>query len=306
MFTEEEYISIARLISQNDWDEVNKIEDGQYCITQFSSSLFLSDYKCYKVKCGDKIVVAKITNESELLVLEYLSRDGLPVPIPFFSLVNKSNNQNILLFEEFINGSELGSDSPKEAWINTAVQLAKMHLKYWEINCDLRMFNNGNRSFYEKLCRILDNQYYIQKWPNLINKIRVRFQNAPKTIVHGDAFPTNFLIQDKRVSFLDFGNFCYMPYMIDVARLTCLPSLQENSLLCPFKEEVLEAYYQEIRSQFKLSKEDFMKDVKAAEFIELACIYTPPIFQNGRSFIDRSNTNIFCADQLEKIANDLN
>ena len=38
-------------------------------------------------------------------------------------------------------GNELSSDSSKEAWQETSNQLAKLHLKYWGADMNIRIFN---------------------------------------------------------------------------------------------------------------------------------------------------------------------
>ncbi|MBB2951206.1 phosphotransferase [Sphingobacterium sp. JUb56] len=304
MFTEEECNSIANLVSQNDWKKVNKFENDKYCITQFSSSLHNSDYHCYKVESGDKVVVVKITSESEFLILELLKKDGLPVPTPFKFLNFNENNKEGYLFEEYIDGSQLGLNSSKEAWLNTAVQLAEMHLKYWEFNSVSSMFDNGNSLYMSKIDIILSNSYVEQKWPNLIEKILEKLHQTPRTIIHGDAFPSNFLVQNDKIVLIDFGNCTILPYVVDIARLTYLP-YDVNSFFCPNKEEVLDVYYEKVKSQLQISKDEFIIHVKMAAFIEIAKEYRNPICNYTGLSISQSPFDKFMSEILEELAKDL-
>ena len=65
------------------------------------------------------------------------------ITIFLFYLLYASNVEplKILLFEQYLCGNELRSDSSKEAWQETANQLAKLHLKYWGADRNIRIFN---------------------------------------------------------------------------------------------------------------------------------------------------------------------
>lgn len=283
MFTHEDYISIAEIITGTEWDDESSVEKNSFRISQFQGTIFVSDYQCFKVERDKDIMVAKITNRTEYSILELLKKDGFPVPNPILYLVDNYKPRKILLFEQYLYGNELGSDSSKEAWQETAIQLAKLHLKYWGADRNISIYQQGSILYREKLERGVRNSCFNEKWINLIKKIISRFEKVPCTVGHGDAFPTNFLINEGQVFFVDLANVCVMPYMADIARLTCLPSLKEELLLCPYKEDVLNFYYEAMRQQLKLSKEDFLLDVKLASFIELAANYVPPVGFNVHS-----------------------
>lgn len=86
-------------------------------------------------------MVAKITNRTEYSILELLKKDGFPVPNPILYLANNAEPRKIILFEQYLCGNELSSDSSKEAWQETANQLAKLHLKYWGADRNIKFFN---------------------------------------------------------------------------------------------------------------------------------------------------------------------
>ena len=139
----------------------------------------------------------------------------------------------------------------------------------------------------------------------MIQKLALRFNKAPQVIGHGDAFPTNFLVHTGHICFIDLANVGVMPYMSDIARLTSLPSLKGDALLCPFKDSVLDAYYQVIQQRLELSKEDFLYDVALASFIELAAIYVPPVGINAYSIAYKCKENQIVERMLCTLADEL-
>jgi hypothetical protein len=291
MFTREDYISIAKIITGTEWNDENSVEKNSFRISQFQGTIFPSDYQCFKVERDKDIMVAKITNRAEYSILELLKKDGFPVPDPISYLVNNIEPCKILLFEQYLFGNELGSDSSKEAWQETAIQLAKLHLKYWGADRNISIYQQGGNLYEEKWKGIVRCHYFYQKWSKVIQKILLRFSKVLRVIGHGDAFPTNILVHDGQISFVDLSNSGVIPYMADIARLTCLPGPGEDTLLCPCREAVLNAYYKEIRQRLRLTKQEFLFDVKLASFIELAANYIPPVGLNVHSLCYKSGEN---------------
>lgn len=271
----------------------------------FKERFLPSDYQCFKVERDKDIMVAKITNRTEYSILELLKKDGFPVPNPILYLANNAEPRKIILFEQYLCGNELSSDSSKEAWQETANQLAKLHLKYWGADRNISIYQHGSDLYEEKWRSIVRSNYFNQKWRNLIQKLALRFNKAPQVIGHGDAFPTNFLVHTGHICFIDLANVGVMPYMSDIARLTSLPSLKGDALLCPFKDSVLDAYYQVIQQRLELSKEDFLYDVALASFIELAAIYVPPVGINAYSIAYKCKENQIVERMLCTLADEL-
>ena len=301
MFTREDYISIAKIIIGTEWDDESSVEKNSFRISQFQGTIFASDYQCFKVERDKDIMVAKITNRTEYSILELLKKDGFPV----LYLANNAEPRKIILFEQYLCGNELSSDSSKEAWQETANQLAKLHLKYWGADRNISIYQHGSDLYEEKWRSIVRSNYFNQKWRNLIQKLALRFNKAPQVIGHGDAFPTNFLVHTGHICFIDLANVGVMPYMSDIARLTSLPSLKGDALLCPFKDSVLDAYYQVIQQRLELSKEDFLYDVALASFIELAAIYVPPVGINAYSIAYKCKENQIVERMLCTLADEL-
>lgn len=297
MFTNNDYLLVARIIASTDWSENCLVEKDGFCISQFQGTIFPSDYQCFKVERAQDVMVAKITNYSEYSALNLFQKGGIPVPSPISYMGN--NSSCILLFEEFMPGVELTPDSSQELWREAGILLANLHLRHWNpgMNGNTALLQYGSRLYEEKWKGIVRCHYFYQKWSKVIQKILLRFSKAPKVIGHGDAFPTNFLIHDAQVSFVDLSNSGVIPYMVDIARLTCLPGPGEDTLLCPCREAVLNAYYKEIRQRSRLTKQEFLFDVKLASFIELAANYTPPVGVNAYSLCYKSREN----KQLERM-----
>ena len=302
MFTREDYISIAKIIIGTEWDDESSVEKNSFRISQFQGTIFASDYQCFKVERDKDIMVAKITNRTEYSILELLKKDGFPVLNPILYLANNAEPRKILLFEQYLCGNELSSDSSKEAWQETANQLAKLHLKYWGADRNISIYQHGSDLYEEKWRSIVRSNYFNQKWRKLIQKLALRFNKAPQVIGHGDAFPTNFLVHTGHICFIDLANVGVMPYMSDIARLT---SLKGDALLCPFKDSVLDAYYQVIQQRLELSKEDFLYDVALASFIELAAIYVPPVGINAYSIAYKCKENQIVERMLCTLADEL-
>ena len=122
MFTREDYISIAKIIIGTEWDDESSVEKNSFRISQFQGTIFASDYQCFKVERDKDIMVAKITNRTEYSILELLKKDGFPVPNPILYLINNAEPRKIFLFEQYLCGNELRSDSFKEAWQETAIR----------------------------------------------------------------------------------------------------------------------------------------------------------------------------------------
>lgn len=299
MFTKEEYNSIKRIVDEMISSRGEKRNIYGFDITKFNSPHFLTDYKCYKVESGEKVIVVKYTHESEYQILQVLKNDGFPVPQILHYIMDR---EDVFIFEEYLKGIELGPESSKDAWINTAVQLAEMHMKYWGQTGEESIFLDGNISYSKKFRYSVHNQFVRDRWPILREKIIERFEKAPTTLLHGDTFPTNFLIENDRVSMVDFERAAFMPYMIDIARLTCLPML-DGEPFCESKKDVLKAYYDQIQSKLTLSEEEYMIDVKMASFVELASSlqYHPVTGLPARPY----KVNDVTIDLLENLANEL-
>lgn len=302
--TENEYNSLSRVvIAMIRFGEENRNENG-FGITKLRSRLFLNDCFCYKVEYEGNILIVKLTRESEFRVLQELKDKGFPVPQPLY-VFRENLLETILLFEEFLDGIELGLVGSSAPWLTTADHLAKMHANYWQTNGDDVGFSGTNiNSFIQQKTAVLDQNFYGQNWPGLKEKITRRFQEAPITLLHGDAFSSNFLVHGGVVSLVDFGNACIGAYMVDIARLTSLPK-DVDSFYCPNRDQVLDHYFQIIQNVLGVSKEQFMIDVKVASIIELASIYKVPFCEIAQRNVYQTPFEEFIGRRIEELANEL-
>ncbi|MNV00035.1 hypothetical protein D3C71_901900 [compost metagenome] len=131
---------------------------------------------------------------------------------------------------------------------------------------------------YDKLCyQNYENKYNVLSinsdlsimYIDVINIIKERIKVCPKVISHGDSFPTNFLVNEDVITMIDFATSLRLPYYHDIARLTSMPLLNGEDLICPYVDEVIEAYYDVVGIKFNISKDDFIKDIYIGSFIEL-------------------------------------
>ena len=96
-----------------------------------------------KVERDKDIMVAKITNRTEYSILELLKKDGFPVPNPILYLANNAEPRKLSYLNNICVEMNLSSDSSKEAWQETANQLAKLHLKYWGADRNISIYQHG-------------------------------------------------------------------------------------------------------------------------------------------------------------------
>ena len=112
-------------------------------------------------------------------------------------------------------------------------------------------------------------------WKEHLDNATDRFLNAPRTLVHGDMFPVNILVDGDNICFIDWANATDFSYMMDVGRLTSIIDKKTLRPMCPCADAVIEAYYNKVKDRLGLSYEDYLHDIRIAQFIELAFCYSP-------------------------------
>lgn len=80
-----------------------------------------------------------------------------------------------------------------------------------------------------------------------MEKIIDRVSTVPQTFIHGDMFPTNVLVHNEKIRFVDFADVGLAPYMMDMGRRTGLIDKDTLQTMCPCPEKAIDAYYREIR-----------------------------------------------------------
>ncbi len=305
MLTENEYKQLAHLIVRNDWDEKPIVREHNFTVEQFQGTAFDSDYKCYRVTKGNISLVAKLTNSTEGKLLQLLHQHDFPVPNMICTLRNPAWNPKLhLLFEEYVSGTELYACKEKQPWISTAEALAKIHARFFRATDRLRAYlteeeqDHAEKKLAEKIQNGELRLQHNTAQRNTFAKCKERMRTCPKTLVHGDLFPTNVLAREGRVGFIDWADGGVLPYALDIARLTALYDVRDASPMCPFADEVCEAYYRTAYPYLQLPYEQFLTDVYMAQFIELAACYFPPIGFNQHSVHARSPFNIAVETRL--------
>ena len=306
------YMGLANAIGSCDWNRSDCLEWNQYRVRQFPSTAFDSDYRCYCVEWEDSEIflgssnhqttcrmVAKITTRNEIAVLDLLSKNRFPVPQILYAL--PGTNGKWIMFQQWVPGQELYACRTENAWVNTARILADIHLKFFEGNQVpdggpwavtggdgiLRRIQNARNSV--RNCR---------PWNAIMDEFMTRMETAPKTLIHGDMFPTNVLTNGRGgIAFVDWVDSAVLPYMLDVGRMIGTVDKKTLQLFCPCEDAVLDAYYKKLGSKLGVSYSQFRRDVLLAKFLELASCYSPI----PRAFVDKEFNKVV-GEQLSQTA----
>lgn len=323
MFNKKDYECIVETIRKTNWDDNAKVKNNNIIIEQFQGTAFDSDYQCYKVTKKEWIqqgesmlqgktlifqLVVKITNILETKVLEGLNKLGFPVPKLCAKVSYGKQVDNVIIFEEFVQGRELYSVGKKEAWITSAEVLAKVHLKYWDedlqsiFNLSDEETNRSISDFENKIYRAQMNISHKLEWKKTFSKICERIGQCPKTLVHGDLFSTNILVSGEMITFLDWANAGEFPYFMDIARLTGMLNKDSGEVICPNQENVYQRYFEIVADKLQIDYEMFVKDISMGQFVELAATYFPPVSLNVHSLRVCSDYNIAVENRLNKLS----
>ncbi len=303
VFTNDDYRAIIghimRAKQQDIWEDESQIIVDGYTIKQFQGSAFSSDYMCFSVikeGCSDTIVV-KQTNETENMILMILNRlenvTGIRVPTNFASAkLRSSGEKNLMVFESFVPGKELYNSS-SEKWVATGSQLGKLqaalwsgigneYLLKWKLLIKEQKIPDQRDIYWGKLRNATRNMSTNSVFAETVKKATTILDHIPNVFSHGDLFPTNVIVAEDSVCFLDWANAAFLPYTMDIARMICLPNT-EGVDMCSNQDEVSKAYYTAVKPILGKSFDDFLRDLYAAEIIELGNIYFPPIGWNAMS-----------------------
>ena len=118
------------------------IETDDFNITQFTGTAFPCNYSCHHVTLRSEVTgtgnnplprdfVAKQTWNREAAVLYNLKKAGINVPKVYGSGHLDPQGIDILLFEEYIEGTELYEENTADYWIKLAESVGKMHTQFW-------------------------------------------------------------------------------------------------------------------------------------------------------------------------------
>ena len=293
----EKYLQLAAGIQRHDWDEdeelIVKGSDYEYHVTQFQGTAFASDYQCYKVAGREKIsgkptsavyvevqFVVKISNMLESKMLSMLHGQNFPVPFVGYVLGSKRDPQSAMLFESFVPGQELFQVDTVSAWKKAAETIAEIHAHYWNLSDQKSAWwnNFGNcqaSSIFRFEEKISNMDSRAGAWKETVRTVREHLEKAPKTLVHGDLFPTNILLDEKGCWLIDWANAGEFPYFMDIGRLTGIIR-EDTERMCKYEAEVCKVYYGKMQTFLNITYEEFLKEVYMGQFIECANTYIPP------------------------------
>lgn len=112
-------------------------------------------------------------------------------------------------------------------------------------------------------------------WKETVKTVRGHLEKAPKTLVHGDLFPMNILLDEKGCWLIDWANAGEFPYFMDIGRLTGIIR-EDTERMCKYEAEVCKVYYGTMQTLLNITYEEFLKEVYMGQFIECANTYIPP------------------------------
>ena len=271
---------LVRIINMDGNDET-EINADNYSVRLFSPTTISSAFRCYEVHIDKdsvdtdeydvpEVFVAKIGQEKadrEGEILQVLHENGLSVPKVYgrIELRNPRVSINIIL-EEFIQGHTLFEDESRENWLQFATALAEFHKGLWNKNTGVvspRIRNRVNAaSWFANRYRQYDTAY---------KTALATVDRCTKTFLHGDLVPTNVMISEGKIKFIDLNDGGTDPFVLDIARAISYVNPVTIERCCPEPEEFCRAYYDVMQDRLG-SFEEFRKDVRAAEFLECSAL----------------------------------
>lgn len=263
-----DYLDLLKELYQNNLLDERTIQLPNYIVNQFSSEIFFSDYKCYKIQKQSEIFVLKITNNTEFQILSILNKKNFSSPKILQALDNKATGE-VAIFMNFIDGKEVANSKNKADWIKVAQTIGEFQLLMSDLKLSINYNKPSHQNYAHKYNVLSENSELSIKYIDVINILNERVKVCPKVISHGDSFPTNFIVNEDIITMVDFATCLPLPYYHDIARLTSTPLLNGETLICPYVNEVIEAYYDVVGIKFNISYDDFIKDIYIGSFIEL-------------------------------------
>lgn len=77
---------------------------------------------------------------------------------------------------------------------------------------------------------------------------------------------------------------CVFTYAFDLARLTSIVDTRTLQPMCPCPEEVISTYYENTKKKLGSEYAEFNKDVRMAQFVEIASNYSPPGYYSEKEY----------------------
>ena len=105
-------------------------------------------------------------------------------------------------------GAEVYSLTQNESLKLAAEKLAEIHLAFWQ---GRSAYANALQQLHGSSMLTRRQQAYKNScsrkaWKDFSDKVMERLQDVPKTLIHGDLFPSNILIDEQNVCFVDWAD----------------------------------------------------------------------------------------------------
>ena len=274
-----------------------KDDAGKFIIHRFEGDAFPSAYKCFLVHSlygsfdtGDGTLlperfVVKVTDEQECKLLFTLKRHGFSVPRMLYMIPGavSEHSSDVLMFQEYIEGTEIWKTNDINVWKMLAKNYSIIQIIFWD-----KVQITETEPFKQRLHNAQNACAYDTRLTEAVIKAKKRVETLPKVFNHGDLFATNAIFTSNDVYIIDWkdAGLCY--YVQDICRLTSTLNQKTNKLFCPHPDDVVNEYYECIQNLIGKSKEDFLQDIYAGQFIELAAYYEPEnLIEQNRAYEDR-------------------
>lgn len=274
-----------------------KDDAGRFNIRRFKGEAFPSIYNCFLVEpvkgpfdTGDGTIlpgkfVVKATDEQECRILYTLKKQGFSVPVMLYMVPGEvsEHSSEVLMFQEYIEGAEIWKTSDVNLWSKLVRTYSDIQSLFWN---RIQILESG--PFKRRLYNAQNACIYEKELKDAVLKAKARIEILPKVFSHGDLFATNALFTKNDVYLIDWKDAGLCCYVQDICRLTVTLNQKTNKLFCPCPDNVINEYYKCIQKSINKSKDEFLQDIYAGQFIELAAYYEPEILIGpDRAFEDR-------------------
>lgn len=221
-------------------------------------------------------MIAKYTTQNEIDALKMLTERRLSVPIVYYTI--RGNKGTYMMYMEQMAGTELYALPQEQPWKTAVEKLAEIHLTFWQGERAFETVSqqvHGSNTFMTWIQRASEHASFKEKWRVAFDRAIERVHLAPKTLIHGDFFPTNILVDGRDICIIDWADATVFGYMMDVGRLTAIIDKKTIKPMCPCVDKVISAYYNRVKDKLQMDYSEYLQDIHAAQFIELCKYYQP-------------------------------
>ncbi len=183
--------------------------------------------KTYIVNCEKKYLLKVIgsafknTAKQSVLITRFLEENSFPVPKTILTkaseaIVEVSDDEPLVLLQEFIEGEEPELENPETA-VKVGALVGKLHCLMED--CPVQPFLRGKEFFIGRYIDFLRQKSYprIAAYEELGEQLWKKVEKLPYGICHGDLHRGNLLqTKNGEIYFLDFDTACRAPFMFDV------------------------------------------------------------------------------------------